>query len=463
MSEGPTTYRDHLLSIYQSAAAEIGRRQATSPPAALPSRTMRTRTRSVAAGSQETIEDAAAKVAGRRFTSVDGDKAQPRMRSTTMVGSVRSCAELGLRYLEAKIGGDHAAIARIEADFKTGTCDPAWATTLNEYLRFFGANGMRREIAYVRPAQAGEGVIEIKADAKIALVSDWGTGAEPAARVLRQIAALKPDIFIHLGDIYYSGTPVECDVNFSRLIDETLGTSRDRLPVYVLAGNHDMYCGGVGFYDLIGRLNPPTRRQCSSYFCLRSADERWQLLAMDTGLHDYSPLQVQSTVTHLEEEEVDWHLRRIREFKGKTILLSHHPLFSAFSPINAAGPDGARSAHNGNLLSAYRSIAAEGDIACWFWGHEHSLAIYAPFDGLERGRCIGHGGVPVFTSEDIYAPVKGLVHTPAVLEGTKLSQDGSVWAHGFAFLRLGQAGATQAEYFQDVAGEASLVFRETLG
>src|SRR4051794_36558442 len=111
--------------------------------------------------------------------------------------------------MEACLSGDPMWISQVEGEFRAGTCDPAWATTISEYLQFFGPGGRRREIPYVYPATTGERVIRIKNDARIALVADWGIGAEPARTVLRRIRELEPDILTHLGDVYYSGTSQE--------------------------------------------------------------------------------------------------------------------------------------------------------------------------------------------------------------------------------------------------------------
>lgn len=455
MVDGPETFRDHFLSVYQSAAAEVARRcherELDGPPGAAASATRGARL-------PQSIEKAAADAARRHLHAHRrGAEAPPGATP------VRDCAELGLQFLEAKIKGDTAAVARLADAFTAGTCDPAWATTLAEYARFFGPNGTRRAIPYIRPADAGEQVIAIKAGAKIALVADWGTGAGPAVQILSQISALAPDIFIHLGDIYYSGTPKECDIHFQKPIAAALGNDRSKVPVYSLSGNHDMYCGGAGYYPMIASLNPDPLKQPASYFCLRSSGERWQLLAMDTGLNDFSPMNVADVVTYLEPDELDWLCRRVSEFEGRTILLSHHQLFSAFSPIGPAQADGKRSATNPKLAAAFARLNADGKIAAWFWGHEHNLCVYDAFGGLTRGRCIGHGAVPVFANDDVYAPVEGLSEVPGLIQNTKLKKTDTVWAHGFAFLTLGSESVpSKAEYFQSIDGQPSLVFSEEI-
>ena len=125
-------------------------------------------------------------------------------------------------------------------------------------------------------------------------------GERVRSRPLRCSGTLEwqPDVLIHLGDnTDYSGTPTELASNFKSLIDEVMRRERPDLAVYLSAGNHDMYvlAGGVGFYDLIQKLNPGELRQPASFFCLRSNDEKWT--ATVHGLHDYSPFNVDDVVT----------------------------------------------------------------------------------------------------------------------------------------------------------------------
>ncbi len=392
MPDSFKTFSDPLISLYQSAVTEIAKKIDTGAAIAPRSRAGLQRS------SISTLPGIAADIAEREYSRATGSVAppaptRPSTRELSKTGIAQVCAEWGWRYIRALAASDASAIKQLENEFTAGTCDPAWLNTLVEYKRFF-ENGKRKAIPYVRAPDVGPKTIEIKANARVALVGDWGTGAIPAIEVLRHIADQNPDILLHLGDIYYSGTAAECQSNFIDPIDAVLRKGNP-LPVYSLAGNHDMYCGGVGFYDLIKKLNPAPFTQPASFFCLRSADEKWQLLAMDTGLHDDNPATVAGALTYIEEDELAWHCDRIREFSGRTILLSHHQLFSAFSPIGAINAEGKRSAVNPLLLEAFQRMTVSKGIAAWFWGHEHTLSIYQPFAGLERGRCVGHGAVPV--------------------------------------------------------------------
>jgi Calcineurin-like phosphoesterase len=273
---------------------------------------------------------------------------------------------------------------------------------------------------------------------------------------------VEPGRLIHLGDIYYSGTPSECDANFTFPIQRVLRTTNPNIAVYTLAGNHDMYCGGVGYYGLIQHLNPEPMKQPASYFCIRSSDEKWQLLAMDTGLHDYNPVEMAEAVTFVEDDEVEWHCARLAEFPGRTILLSHHQLFSAFSPIGKADQSGQRSASNPKLQKTFKKLRSVSDRICvWFWGHEHTLSIYRLFAGLQRGRCIGHGAVPVSMLDKIYDPVPGLDQTPALIPDTQPEIQGTVYANGYVGLAF-SGDACLAEYYQNLRGRSSLIYSERI-
>jgi 3',5'-cyclic AMP phosphodiesterase CpdA len=462
MSNEFETFRDHFLSLYQSAVSDIAKQIDNSQSSGSGISRTRVGARRSAAS---ILPEIAAEIARHDYALKHGHEVSrqtgPKTRDLTPRDMTRVCAELAFRYMKAGISGDSGAIAEVKAEFTAGTCDPAWATTIEEYLRYFGVDGQRQEIPYIRAAAVGTKTIEIKANARVALVGDWGTGAQPAVDILKQIAAATPDVLIHLGDIYYSGTPLECKLNFTSLIDQVLRGGDSKPTVFTLAGNYDMYCGGVGYYELIKHLNPRPLTQPASFFCLRSADEEWQLLAMDTGLHDYNPRGVAEALTFIEDDELAWHCDRIKEFPGRTILLSHHQLFSAFSPIGKADERGNRSAANPLLLKAFKAMEAAGRISAWFWGHEHTLSIYDEFAGLRRGRCLGHGAVPTSTLDKIYEPVPCLDKIPSIVANTQLRTRGGVYAHGYAMLAFDRKSCS-ARYFQDVDGRSAEVYSETI-
>lgn len=458
MPDSFKTFRDPLLSIFQSVVTEVAREIDSAPKVGARSRVGLQRTMA------STLPDIAAGIAQREYEHsvgglIPGSLSRPASRELSKIGIAQVCAEWSLRYLKAMTFRDDQMLAQLEDEFVAGTCDPAWLRTLKEYRRYFDANGKRKEIPYIRAATVGPRTIEIKANSRVALMGDWGTGASPALDVLRGIANGNPDLVVHLGDIYYSGTPIECQAHFIDPINSIV-RKKAPIPVYTLAGNHDMYCGGVGYYSLIAQLNPEPFTQPASFFCLRSADERWQLLAMDTGLHDDNPMTVADALTYVEEDELAWHCDRITEFSGRTILLSHHQLFSAFSPIGSRTPEGKRSPVNSLLLKNFQRMAVGDKIAAWFWGHEHTLSIYQPFAGLARGRCLGHGAVPVSIVDKIYEPLPDLCKVPALIPKTTLGTSGGVYNHGYAVLEL-LSDTCNATYYQATDNGTDLIYQES--
>jgi Trypsin-like peptidase domain/Calcineurin-like phosphoesterase len=459
LSRGPLTFRDHFLSLYQSAAAEVAKNAATSAS-----------NESVTADPGAQVMLAAERVAqasaNDRTVSHSGAES-PREESMalekmSLSDHAQTCAGFGLQLLQAKILGDAATEKRLKAQLLGSTCDPQWITTIERYTEYFGPFGIRREPIYVTPEQAGKAVIQIPAGAKVALIGDWGTGALPARQVLERVKALQPDVLVHLGDIYYSGTDEECRANFEAIVNDVFDRQRTKLPVYTLCGNHDMYCGGVGYYALIRRLNEGAKKQPASFFCLRTEDESWQLLAMDTGRHDYSPLSVTDALTFIEPAEEQWLRERVREFDGKTILLSHHQLFSAFSQIGKPAANGKLQAYNPRLQATFEQLIGTGkSIPAWFWGHEHNLCIYEPYSKLEKGRCIGHSAIPVFVDDTPYDPLCGLDNPPSIKPNSMLSVVDQFYTHGFAMLALTRGMAT-ADYYEDTNAPSRRIFTETI-
>jgi hypothetical protein len=438
MQTDPKTFRDHLLSLYQSAAEDVARKALKTQAGGRP-------------GMENAVVRAAARVSALR---AGGATTIPFESPAGFDQTAWTCARLGFELLEARIRGNTAAAQQKEGELRYGGCDLGWAETLISYTHYFGPDGTRKAIPYITAAHAGPYVIDIPDDARIALIGDWGTGTEAAAAVLRQVQALGPTILIHLGDIYYSGTRDECARNFRSIVDAVFDRANTRLPVFSMSGNHDMYSGGGGYYDLIVNLNSGDMQQRASFFCLRTKNRRWQLLAMDTGLHDYDPFAAiagNGAPTWLEQTEEAWHTDRLKELPdGQTILLSHHQLFSAFSPIGPAGADGRHDPCNRNLLRSFANFQKAGRVAAWFWGHEHNLCIYQPYVGLDRGRCVGHGAVPVLPDENPYKDLTVGGNLPALIAGTELTVVGAVYAHGFAMISLDPSGGpARADYFDN--------------
>jgi hypothetical protein len=206
-------------------------------------------------------------------------------------------------------------------------------------------------------------------DFTVAMAADWGTGLYGAPRIaeaMRTLAATRQfDLLMHLGDVYYSGTKEETEERFLRMWPADAG-SRNR----ALNGNHEMYSGGFGYFQLI----LPAFKQSASYFALQN--EHWVLAGLDTAYvdHDLDTMQVAWLNLILKQAELP---------KRKVVLFSHQQPFSRFE---AQGP---------KLQKALQHLLEGRLIAAWYWGHEHQCVLYDqhPAWGL-FGRCLGHGGIP---------------------------------------------------------------------
>jgi hypothetical protein len=223
------------------------------------------------------------------------------------------------------------------------------------------------------------GVFALKESCKVALVGDWGSGTVNAYRVMDNIRhRQKPDMTIHLGDIYYSGQVAEVNSYFLGPDDWYRGERS-----FALNGNHEMYSGGAGYFEHV----LPALGQETSYFCLEN--KFWRIVGLDTGYNTrVFPFLDLLLGTSIQAENLKWLDRVVfadRDDRRPVILLTHHQWFSAFDRGYA------------RIGMQLRSHLA--GVALWFWGHEHRFAGYAPFapDGTTkvRARCIGHGGMPV--------------------------------------------------------------------
>jgi hypothetical protein len=366
-----------------------------------------------------------------------------------LVSTLGYCSLAAIRLAKAIILDNEQDEQQYRSELgKFGDCDPCYVQAAEKYAEYFLAQG--KKIPYRVYKNLGDFVFNDKLEphARVAILGDWGTGQAAAKRVLAQMAAKKPDLVIHLGDVYYSGTAYEDENYFYQPWSQILDFAHRAIPTFTLAGNHDMYCGGVPYYELIDRLGQP-----ASYFCLRN--EHWQFLAMDTSLHDSNPVQSGQVATYLEDTELLWHKDKINTADGRhTILLSHHPLFTAFDSIEG---------HEINMRFYPQVSGLLPSIALWLWGHEHNFVVYGPYQGVQRARCIGHAAFPVAIDElpkDPKFPGVPLISKDLAGRDITLGQTAGLYNHGYAIVDLNGPAAT-VSYFQD-SDEQTPLFQETI-
>jgi predicted phosphodiesterase len=311
-----------------------------------------------------------------------------------------------------------------------GPLDPRWLEALHNYHRFLQRR--RDQVPYVPYRSLDDYVLDglLPASGRVALFADWGTGTAEAVALLHQLASHDPDVVIHLGDIYYSGQQQEVERRFLAPCKDVFPGVRPHL--FTLAGNHDMYSGGAPYYWLLGQLGQP-----ASYFCLRNA--HWQVIAIDTGRNsdvgDREP-------THLQKEEVAWVRDKVEGAGGRrTILLSHHQLFSPYERIGGG-------TINPNLKGQLGPVLPPDTV--WYWGHEHDLILFGPHEGV-RGRCIGHGAIPVPVR--LGGPPRARIDGGAIpVEGVApLGRNGLYYNNGYVILEFDGLAAEEV-YFQHPGG-----------
>src|SRR5438105_1211265 len=118
----------------------------------------------------------------------------------------------------AQARGDVVTAKQMKDRIEFSQCDPMWAGTLEEYAKYFGPGGGLQSIPYIRAGKVGKTVLDMKPNARVALIADWGTGTDAAVSLLQSVKQKAPDIVVHLGDVYYSGTDAECDKFFLEIV-----------------------------------------------------------------------------------------------------------------------------------------------------------------------------------------------------------------------------------------------------
>jgi hypothetical protein len=291
--------------------------------------------------------------------------------------------------------------------------DPKWLAVLYQRLR----GQVRGKARFSQHERLEDLRTALGERATVALVSDWGTGNTHAAAVAVQIAARRPDHVIHLGDIYYAGTPREVHRNF---LDVWRAHGPSGARYWALNANHDMYSGGYGYFERV----LPACGQPASYFTLHN--RYWRLIGLDSAYVNHNFTRPQMT----------W-LGAQLDGPARNVILTHHHLFSPFRKP-------------GDKLEEWLDpYLADGRLFGWFWGHDHYLLEYADHRGV-KCRCIGHGSLP-------YVPPdrRRQTHAAAVvrMETRPSPTTPSRGMHGFALLTF-DGPVLHVEYVDEAGGTA---------
>jgi hypothetical protein len=236
--------------------------------------------------------------------------------------------------------------------------------------------------------------VTLSDNAEVIVFGDWATALPQArnvaARIAEHVAAVDPAVdchVIHLGDTYYSGLEDECRHRFLDLWPVKAGS---RVKSWTLAGNHDMYSGGHGYFGVLLADPRFAAQKGCSYFAL--ANDSWQILGLDSSYQN-------PDTPGLQPPQGAWLADRVTGSGARrTMLLTHHQPFSAYEQIGDT------------MAAAVNAALGDAKVDAWLWGHEHRCAVYKP-DVVDQSvkynatagytAIIGHGGVPqLLTAQD---------------------------------------------------------------
>ncbi len=262
------------------------------------------------------------------------------------------------------------------------------------------------------PASFGDNaplISTISDSVKIGIIGDWGTGEGFALEVLNSMMAQKPDIVIHLGDVYYSGSPGlrpywgmnnEMDKFIKHWPQSPWPDTKKEFSSFTLNSNHEMYCGGYGYFE--DALTAPvfSQQNGKSYFLLEN--DNWQIFGLDSAYSSQAELYMAGA---LNEEQITF-MSTNRKSEKKKIILSHHTAFNTSGECIVP--------HTGNAVSEGKCVISPTDDASaslwgdvkkglglppdyWYWGHTHDGIVYKTqtVDGVEcHMRCSGDAAIP---------------------------------------------------------------------
>jgi Calcineurin-like phosphoesterase len=253
-----------------------------------------------------------------------------------------------------KKAGTKTRASDIFAQF--GNLDPRWVEVAAEKAKLW-FKGKHDFISHNSPEDFR---FRMDNETTVAIVGDWGGGNEAAQSVAKQMAKLSPNHVIHLGDVYYSGTPKEVQERFLKYWPKP----KDPGTSFALNSNHEMYSGGYGYFDYTLKQF----KQPASYFSL--ANDNWRFIGLDTGYDDHD----------LHDPQTDWLRGQFAGNGPKTIFMSHHQLFSAYEKSDTS-----------KLSAKVQPFLSK--VYGWIWGHEHLAVIYEKYQGI-KAICLGNGCFP---------------------------------------------------------------------
>jgi hypothetical protein len=205
-------------------------------------------------------------------------------------------------------------------------------------------------------------------NARVAILGDWGTNLYGAPHCARSIATdpHPPDVIVHLGDVYYTGTEKQVRTRFLEPWPQVAGAVNR-----ACNSNHEMLSGGGPYRD----LTLQTFDQSSSIWWLQN--DTWDLVGLDTAWDD-------GTIGRLQVTWLEKVLRKARSAGRHTIAFSHHMPWRTDKATMEPG-----------VVDPIRRLLEDRLLDGWYFGHEHLCSLFERHPGWHLfAACVGHSGYP---------------------------------------------------------------------
>jgi hypothetical protein len=332
-----------------------------------------------------------------------------------------------------------------------GTGDPGWTLAAAEYFYHY----LNSSFA---PFSVKSQPITLKgaspSQVRIALFGDWGTGNYtngPAASVMKSIVAQSPDYIIHLGDVYYAGTPTEENNNLLALWPAAYSGKS-----LTLNSNHEMYDGAWGYFGVLAN-NIFSLQNQTSYFALQYGNPSqsggpWTIIGLDSAYWSTSPFVMDGSIQEANggpgstaQPQFLQTLVKSGLSPRNTIVLTHH------NPIDTFGASLVTDLLGNNLWAQVTATGAlNGTPSAWYWGHVHNGIVYPNPTYTKNnvyGRCVGHGALPYGNGSGLASAPPTQVQAYSNTPNPKMR----TWVmNGFVMLTITQSGqVTETFYEQD--------------
>lgn len=317
--------------------------------------------------------------------------------------------------------------------------DLSWSLALIDYILVETG-----EISIVNFNQSGKDItIPARNTLQIALFGDWGTGAyqdgdlsaSPSQLVMQQIGNKKPDLSIHLGDVYYSGT----QGFFPHTGEEYLNLVQcwkyvAPLGNFTMNSNHEMYDGANGLFNVALNNSVTTMFQDqggSTFFSVCFGN--WIILGLDSA-YNASQMYMQGVISDPYQQQL---LQNAGKSGKKIFILTHH------NPINEIG-----DTQNSLWNDVVSQLGKNPDY--WYWGHVHNGIVYSnkSAGGNVNCRCLGNAAIPIGNASwfENNSQINFFTNKPLSNPG---SRNALRVMNGFAIIEFSEDAVSEQWYYQD--------------